>query len=163
MTSLEAKAKAFKRDVELRRHAYRSRQTSEGLWRRVAVAVALAGPEGLYKTTDAPAGATRIGSLSSLSGCSLEIYVAETRQEGWVSVTPRQVFQVLSSPPRERQENIVCVIPKVDPARARLSDMARIMGCRGGKSRSSRKAAASRRNGRKGGRPGAGQASSGSS
>ena len=153
MNGLEAAVRRYRAQVDLRSRAYRVRKSSEGLWTRVALALTLAGPKGLYRVPQPPEDGVSIGSFFSLSGQSLEVFVKNSRPDPSVPVSLEEVLRDISSSPRKDRTSIVCVIPPLDESRSSLSDVARILGCRGGRSRSPRKSAAARRNGRKGGRP----------
>jgi hypothetical protein len=153
VNALEVAVRRYRSEVDMRRRAYRARSSSEGLWTRVAVALALSGPKGLYRVTKPPQDGVLIGSFASISGRSLEVFMEARRPDKAIPVSLEEVLQEISSSPRKRRSVIVCVVPPSDESGSSISDTARILGCRGGRSTSSLKAAAARQNGRKGGRP----------
>ena len=153
MNGLEDLVRRYRGQVDLRSRAYRARMSSEGVWTRVALALTLAGPKGLYRVTRPPVDGVSIGSLFSLSGRSLEVFVKDSKPNRSVPVSLEDVLRDISSSPRKNRAAIVCVVPPFDESRSGLSDVVRLLGCRGGRCRSPRKSAAARRNGRKGGRP----------
>lgn len=151
--ALAKRAEAFRQGVAFRKRRFAARFTSEGVWDRLALALARTPMEGLFRVPHAPDGAELVARFSRLGGRGIEVYTAHARPSQGAIAGKRELLHLLTRGESGRGGIFVCWIPPVDPAILQASHAARLLGFRGGRSRSIAKRAASRRNGRRGGRP----------
>lgn len=108
--ALERAARRFRWDAMLRKRRLRARATSEGVWDRLAIALALAGPRGVYRARRAWKVGRKIAAFSRPGGGEIEVRIVRARPEGALRTTAEEVLRAITRPRGGEGRCYLCVV-----------------------------------------------------